>query len=64
MNNLKLKSFVNIIILQFVFLTVFIISITVIRFISGDFFKELKAVYEEYVLVDTDVSLVIGGEKD
>ena len=64
MENLKLKSFVNIIILQFVFLTVFIISITAIRFISGDFFKELKAVYEEYVLVDTDVSLVIGGEKD
>ena len=57
-----LKKFSYIIILELVILTIFIMTITAIRFINADLFGELKAIYEKYVLVETDISLVLGGE--
>lgn len=57
------KGFFNILVLELVTLSLFIIIVTAIRFISPDFFEELKEIFEEYVLVNTDVSLVLGGEK-
>ena len=57
------KGFFNILVLELVTLSLFIIIVTAIRFISPDFFEALKEIFEEYVLVNTDVSLVLGGEK-
>lgn len=59
-----IKGYLNILILEFIALSVVIISITAIRFASPDFFNQLKEIYEDYALADTDVSLVLGGEKD
>lgn len=56
------KRFFNIIILELITVSLFIITVTAIRFISPDLFGELKAIYEKYVLVETDISLVLGGE--
>ena len=56
------KKFLNIIILELVTLSILIITVTAIRFISPELFSDIKAVYEKYVLVETDISLVLGGE--
>ncbi len=59
-----LKGLINIIILEASTLVLLIIAVTVIRFAMPSLFSELKAVYEKYVLVETDISLVLGGEED
>ena len=58
------KRFFNIIMLELITVSLFIIIITAIRFINADLFNELKAVYEKYMLVETDISLVLGGEEN
>lgn len=56
------KRYTNILLLELIVLSLFIIGITVVRFASPDFFNQLKAIYEENALTNTDVSLVLGGE--
>lgn len=57
------KRFLNIIILQFITLSVIVLTLTAIRFINNQLFLEVKAVYEKYLLSETKISLVLGGEE-
>ena len=57
------KRFLNIIILQFITLSVIVLTLTAIRFINNQLFLEIKAVYEKYLLSETKISLVLGGEE-
>ena len=63
-NQEYIKRFSNIVILELVTLSFLIIVLTVLRFFTPKLFGELKEVYKEYVLVETDISLVLGGEEN
>lgn len=61
-NSAYFKRFLNIVFLELSTLIFLIILLTTLRFFTPNLFSELKAVYEKYLLVETDISLVLGGE--
>ncbi len=57
-----LKTYFGIILIQLIFITVFVLGMTVIRFFDTGSFEKLKEEYSSYALYDTDISLVYDGE--
>lgn len=57
-----LKAYFKVILIQLIFVTVFILGITAIRFFDTGSFEKIKSTYSSYALYDTDVSLVYDGE--
>ena len=59
-----LKRLFSIFLLEAVTLCLLIIALTLLRFATPDLFSELQSIYEKYALVETDISLVLGGEDE
>ena len=57
------KRFLNLILLEIITLSIVFLTLTAIRFINNELFLEIKAVYEKYLLSETKISLVLGGEE-
>ncbi len=57
-----LRKYITLLIIQCVFIILFIIFLTAVRFFDNTNFEELKDIYTQYSTYDVSTSLVYSGE--
>lgn len=56
------RSFLTLVLIQIIFISVFIVTLTAIRFFDAASFEKMKEIYVKYAEFNTSISYVYDGD--